>query len=177
MAAIHTRLLGNCFCARRIGNGQDGDGRRGVRGSDGTEHALFQIGLTADMVDDALLDGIAEEAVHGEVAPFRILLSGGKSHALGMAAIFITAVRAKRGHLDMMLTVSHDDYTEVRPDGEGSRKQCDDLIGRGTGGDIEVLWLTPEQQIPDAAARKQGLMTGVAEFLDDACGGGKHGSG
>jgi hypothetical protein len=26
-------LLANCFCARRIGNGHDGDGRRGVRGS------------------------------------------------------------------------------------------------------------------------------------------------
>ena len=26
-------IAGNCFCARRIGNGQDGDGRRGVRGS------------------------------------------------------------------------------------------------------------------------------------------------
>ena len=34
MKICRTRLLGNCFRARRTGNGQNGDGRRGVRGSD-----------------------------------------------------------------------------------------------------------------------------------------------
>ena len=33
-------LLGNCFRARRTGNGQNGDGRRGVRGSDRPLSAL-----------------------------------------------------------------------------------------------------------------------------------------
>ncbi len=31
------KLLGNCFRARRTGNGQNGDGRRGVWGYGGSE--------------------------------------------------------------------------------------------------------------------------------------------
>ena len=48
--ALNVLLLGICFCVRRTGNGQNGDGRRGVRGSDvsGTDgqrnsHATCQV--------------------------------------------------------------------------------------------------------------------------------------
>ena len=37
-------LQGNRFCARRTGNGQNGDGRRGVRGSDGDSFHILSSG-------------------------------------------------------------------------------------------------------------------------------------
>ena len=35
--SVKASLQGNCFRARRTGNGQNADGRRGVRGSGGSE--------------------------------------------------------------------------------------------------------------------------------------------
>ena len=44
-------------------------------------------------------------------------------------------------------------------------------VGRGAGGDVEVLWLEAEQEIADAAAGEVGLMAcGSQGQHDVACG-------
>jgi len=55
-------LLGNCFRARRTGNGQNGDGRRGVRGSDKPGFYPFCAELTRGMKANAPKTGLTTRA-------------------------------------------------------------------------------------------------------------------
>src|SRR5260370_41694365 len=55
----------------------------------------------------------------------------------------------------------------MRSDRERLREERDDLVRRGRRGNVEILRLHAEQQVPDATSGKEGLMAGCAEALRD----------
>ena len=55
----------------------------------------------------------------------------------------------------------------MRADGEGLGEEGDDLIGRGGGGDVEVLGREAEQQVAHASAGEEGLVARVAQAAGD----------
>jgi len=56
---------------------------------------------------------------------------------------------------------------KAAPDQTAARKDVLDFLGRGIGGDVEVLGGFPEQQVPDAAANDVSLEARLLELPYD----------
>ena len=104
--------------------------------------------------------------IDGQVPPGQIFLNGlGKFDRIRMAAIGIAAVRAEGGDLVSPVRGLHRDGAVLQSRGKGRRAEdLHDLLGPGGGGNIPVLRLTAQLQIPDAAAHQIGA---IAPALDD----------
>ena len=138
--------------------------------------------------------GVVVHGVDGEVAPRRVLLLRAPhvvaQHApagvhrvlhagqlaLGRALVAadvgglrVVHVGAEGGDLDHLVLAPaakhHVHDAKAPPDDEGAPEQLLDLLGRGAGGDVEILGLEPQQQIAHRAADDVGL---VPRFLERA---------
>ena len=119
-------------------------------------------------------EGVEQHAVDGEVAAEDVLAgAGGEADGVGAAAVGVGAVGAEGGDLggdvrSAGLRRADEDDAEVGSDREGAGKRASDLVGRGGGGDVVVLWGEAEEEVADAAAGEEGLMAGGAERARDA---------
>ena len=69
----------------------------------------------------------------------------------------VAAVAAEGGHFQQVLAEHHVHDLEAAADDEGAPEQALDLLGRGVGGDVEVLGLHAQQQVAHGAAHHEGL--------------------
>ena len=159
------------------------------RGADGAEDAGGKIGLTAYQIEDGgggegdgvvgvvfKGDGIEEHAVDGEVAALDVVSGvGGEADAVGAAAVGVGSVMAEGGDLGWGLAFyfAHDeDDAEVGTYLEGTGEESGDLRGGGAGGDVEIFRSEVEEEIANAAAGEECLMTRCTQGCGDgACGG------
>ena len=150
-----------------------GEAQGGV--ADGADDAASEVFAAVDEVERGgcgvarcfIFDGIEEHSVDGEVAAEYIFARvGGVTHCIGTAAVGVGAVGAEGGDLggdlDVVDLIADEDNAEVRADGEGLGEEGDDLIGRGGGGDVEVLGREAQQQVAHASAGEEGLMARIA---------------
>ena len=135
--------------------------------------------MPADVVQKLFCDWVVEHAVDGEVAARHIVARvGGVAHRIRAAAVRVRAIGAEGGDLGFELGFrvvgvrrDHKHHAEMRAHGKCARKHVEDDLGRGAGGDVEVLGLAPKQAVAHAAAGVEGLVARGAERLNDRKGG------
>ena len=90
-----------------------------------------------DVVAQHAAGGVDDVALAGEFAPGRLLV------AFDLFGLFGLEVGAKRRHLDhLVVTAAAEDHmhdAKASADDEGAAEQALHLLGRGVGGDVEVL--------------------------------------
>ena len=140
----------------------------------GADDAGAEVAQAADEVDDAPLKRVVEEGVDGEVAALGVVLGGVVGDALGVAAVLVAAVGAEGGDVvgDGVLEDEHD--AEALADAHALRgEEGRDLLGRGGGGDVDVLDGRAAQGIAHAPAGEVGGEAVAAEAADDGLGAGR----
>src|SRR5205085_570832 len=73
--------------------------------ADGPQDPCVQVLTAADIVDKPVFDWIEEHSVDGKIPAQRILFCRGEGHGVGVPAVGVRDVRAKRRHLDFQSTV------------------------------------------------------------------------
>ena len=73
----------------------------------------------------------------------------------------------ERGDFNQSTGLAHVGQPESPADQAAPRKDVLDLLGRGTGCDIEVLGRLAEQQVADAAADDEALVTCLLQLTND----------
>ena len=127
--------------------------------------------LAADVVDDLFGDRVEEQAVDREVAALGVVLGVGERDAVGVAAVAVGGVGAKRGDFDLAgrARAEHRDHAERGADRQraAAAEEVADLVGRGAGGDVVIFGHEAEQLVAHAAAGPQRFEAGRAQLLDD----------
>ncbi len=162
-------------------DGSEGCGFDGVaeaRGeTDGTEHAEFVFGESAgrfaDSPDDfggeiiAAADEIEdftgvvahEKAVNGEIAALDVFFGRlGIDDLVGMAAIGVTEVGAKRGDFDFEGILADEDYAELCADVETLGEKPQNFLRRCICCHVEIRGLALEEDVANASANEKGLV-------------------
>jgi len=122
---------------------------------------------------------VVVEGVDGEVAAQGVFVDVAEhvvaqQHALGalhcapVAVAIVTG--AEGGHLDHFPPHVDVDDLEAPTDYPGAAEQVLDLLGGGVGGDIEILGVLAENDVPHAAADQIGLKLVFTEYVyNPAC--------
>ena len=76
-------------------------------------------------------------------------------------------VAAEGGDFDDLAAKSDVDDSKAPADDAGVAKQGIHFLGGGIGGDVEVLGVTPQEQVANRAADKVGLMPLAAQARHD----------
>ncbi len=136
--------------------------------ADRADHMILQVGFPADVVKLLAREGVEEQAVDGEVAAQCVFARAGlEAHTLGAAAVVVVEIAAESGNFDRGVFRSNEYHAELRADQSRTGKQGDDLVGMGVGGDIVVLRVAAQQEVPHAAPDQQGLVPVLTEPPDD----------
>ena len=160
--------------------------------ADHAQHAVARVLQALVVVHHDLRLRVVVHGVDGEVAADRVFFLrapdvvaqhapagiDGVLHAreFGLAGAFVAGNRlgggvvevgAEGGHLDDLVLAAaaeHDVHDAKAPaDDEGTPEQALDLLGRGVGGDVEVLGAQPQQQVAHGAPDHIGLVACVLE--------------
>ena len=85
-------------------------------------------------------------------------------HLLGGGAVHVGAEGRDLDHLVLAAAAVHHVHDAKAPaDDEGAAEQALDLLGRGVGGDVEVLGPQADQQVAHRAADDVGLVAGLLQ--------------
>jgi hypothetical protein len=118
---------------------------------------------------------IVEQRVDGEVAAGGILFLGAE-HVVAQDApvfvrhLFIRVVAlpgAEGGYLHRVIAEHDVHQPEAPADDARAPERAAYLLGRGTGGDVEILGLEPEQQVAHRAADDVGGEAFLLQGTDD----------
>ena len=74
---------------------------------------------------------------------------------------------AEGGNFNNLATEMHVHDTKAATDDAGIAEGASDLVGRGIGGDIEILGFEPQQQVAHAATHDIGFETGIDETIEN----------
>src|SRR5579871_1782386 len=148
--------------------------------ADSANDALLQVFASADVVQDFARIGIEQKAVDGEVAALhvhaRIL---GELDFVRMAAVRISAVTAEgcdlNGVIGGLASVGVAKYrdkhhAELSAHGKRLRKDADDFMRRGGGGNVIVGGFAIKKQVAHAASDEIGGVSLFAQREGDARG-------
>ena len=138
--------------------------------ADGAEDFVIEVVPAADEVEEAVIDGVEEEAIDGEVAAFGVFLGGGELNFGGSSAIEIDAVVAEGGDFDDAWANADEDDAERLTDGLGVAEEGPNLRRQGVGGNVVILGFQAKQQVAHAAAGKIGYVARIAQGADDGKG-------
>jgi hypothetical protein len=112
-----------------------------------------------------------EQTVDGEVTAGNIFPSGrGVDHLVGVASIGITDIAAKRGNFNVDAVTRNEHDTELSTDTDRIRKQFHNTRGSGVGRHVVISGIALEEEIADAAANQQGVVTVPLEGCADRIG-------
>jgi hypothetical protein len=179
--------------ARVFADGGEGFGLDGVPEAsgkaDGAEHAKFvfgetpgrltdgaddfagEIGVAADEVKDFAGVVAHEETVDGEITALDVFFGClGIDDLIGMTAIGIAEVGAKRGDFDLKGILADEDDAEMGADIEALRKESQDFVGSGIGGDVVIGGFAMEKDVAHAAANEESLVAVALEYVTDRIG-------
>ena len=111
-----------------------------------------RLDLTRDWVGFAALGifVLGAEIIVAQDAPVFVLLG------------VVAALAAEGRHFQQLLAEHHVHDLEAAADDEGAAEQLLYFFRRRVGGDVEVFWFHPEQQVAHGAAHHEGL---EARFL------------
>jgi len=146
-------------------------GEAGEGIADGADLLGSEVGLTLNVVEEFIFEGIKKHAVDGEVAPLGILLGGGEGDGGGAATVEVGSVDAEGGDFKNVVIEAEADDAEglaLRIGGFGEKGL--DFVGGGRGGDIDIGIGAVEESIADATSGVNGDVTGLGKFLNDLFG-------
>jgi hypothetical protein len=100
-----------------------------------------------------------EETVDGEIAALDVFLGGlGIDDLVGMAAIGVAEVGAKRGDLDFERIVTDEDYAELRAYIEAVGEDPQNFLRLCVCCNVIILGLAMEKDVAHAASDEKGLV-------------------
>ncbi len=159
-----------------------------VRVADGTDAAVLDVLVAADVVDDGEVVNVVEEGVEGEVAPPGVLLrrsehvvaqdlavlaldDAGQSRRqlcrsgvrLGRRVVGVIDGRAEGGHLHDLVAEVNVGQPEPAPHQPAVAEDLLDPGGRGIVDHVHVLGPAPQQQVADPAAHDVGRVAVAAQ--------------
>ncbi len=150
----------------------------GLGVADQADRAGLDVAHAVHEVPDREISDVVVEGVDGEVAAPGVLLDGaegvvlddaaGRVQDLPVLALQVLVAQAAEGrHLDDL--VPEPDVHQAEPAADEPRiaEQRPDLLGTGVRGDVEVLGLAVQQQIPHPAAHDEGLIPAILEAVED----------
>src|SRR5258708_10564008 len=112
-----------------------------------------------------------QQAVDGKVAGVNILLGRFRiNHTVRVAAVAVAHIRAECGGFGLAPITRNQDYPELRANGDALRKKCHRLLRRRIGCYIIVSRLTAQEQVANASAHEQRLITTAPERVTDRVG-------
>src|SRR5205823_4529922 len=101
----------------------------------------LEVCAATDEIENAVFEGVEEQAIDREVTAFGVFLRGGELDFGGASAVEVGAVGAEGGDFDDALAQADEDDTEGLPHGLRDAEERADFGGRGIGGDVVVLGL------------------------------------
>ena len=133
---------------------------------------FFRSAWPPDVVDHLVRERVQEHPVDREIAAGGVELGRAEDDRLGPPAVDVGAIAAKSRDLDFDARLRdggpnpHD--AERDPDGDRAERQDrHDLFGGRRGGDVVVRGRFAQDQVADAAARPERLVTGLLQPADD----------
>src|SRR5260370_30908356 len=112
-----------------------------------------------------------QQTVDGKVAALNILLGRFRiNHTVRVAAVAVAHSRGECGDFDVEPMTGNQDYPELRANGDALRKKCHRLLRRRIGCYIIVSRLTAQEQVANASAHEQRLITTAPERVTDRVG-------
>ena len=125
---------------------------------------------------------VVVQGVDGEVPPHRVFLQGAEhvvAHdAAGFVLVAVAALvgggAAEGGDFDGFRPAHDVDDLEAAADDAGAAEQGAHLVRLGVGGDVEILGLPAQHQVPHRAAHHVGLVAGVLQGVGDLEGAGRN---
>jgi hypothetical protein len=121
-------------------------------------------------VDHRFVGRVVVQRVDGEVAPrgvvgLRAEHVVGEHPAVRIDRLLAAGSGAKGGHFDRFRAEHHVHEPEAAADDDRAPEVRLDLLGRGIGGDVEVLRRHADQQVAHGAADEVGMMPGLLQRL------------
>ena len=137
--------------------------------ADDAHAALAEIGHAAVPVEDRLGGRVVVQGVHREVAARGVLLARAVDVVAQNAPRFLVHLAGRRGaeggHLDHLVLEHRVHELEATADETGPAHVLVDILGKGVGGDVEVLRLHAEHQVAHRAPDDVGLVPVAGEHL------------
>lgn len=131
--------------------------------ADGTDEFFFQVGLSADVINNFVFNGIPEHSIDGEVSTLGVLFGAAEVDAVGAAAVLITGVFTKCGDFSLESVFDNHDDAEGFADGDGFGKKGFNLFGQGIGGNVVIFWNTSHQPVAHRPAGDECGEAGVPD--------------
>src|SRR5579884_1684351 len=136
--------------------------------ANGSYQAPLEILPAAGIVDHLAAERVAHQRVDGEVPAQDVLARiRFETDTLGVAAIVVRFVTAKRNYLNGLAAVRHQHDPKLRSHLLGPRPQRQHLVRTGVGGNVVIFGVAAEQRIPHAAAHEPSLEAVRPESGDD----------
>src|SRR6516164_947691 len=109
------------------------------RVADGANATPADVSLAVNEIEEAVFDGVVQQAVDGEVAPPHVLLRRlGVADLARVAAVRVTPVAAEGCHFDCATILGHSDHTEVSTHCQAAGVESQDLFRSGISGYVIV---------------------------------------
>jgi hypothetical protein len=100
-----------------------------------------------------------KETVNGEIAALDVFLGRlGIDDLVGMAAIGVTEVGAKRGDFDFEGAVANEDHAELRTDVETVGEETQNFLRLCVCRNVEIRGFALEKDVANAAANEKSLV-------------------
>jgi len=128
--------------------------------TDGANDVGVEIGAASDEIEDFVGVMTHEEAVDGEIAARDVVLCGsGENDLVGMAAVGIAEIAAEGGDFDFEIVVRDEDDTELSTYSKTAGKKMKNTFRGSVGSDVVIGGRAAEQEITDATANEECLVT------------------
>ena len=143
------------------------------RMADHAQRFSFDVGHSVVIVDHGFRHRVVIQRVDREIAPRGVFLLRAEDVVaqdapllVGLCALAVVA--AESGDLDGFRTHSHVHDLETPADEARAPETPSHLLGRGIGGDVEILGGDADQEVAHGAADDESLVALVLECFDDA---------
>ena len=156
----------------------------GLRIADQSQHALADIVDAARVVPHREIGDVVIKRIRREIAPPDVLVDRAidvvaqnasalvvRARVVELAVVFVVNLRRRRRgtecrDLDDLVTVVHVGEAEAPPDQPAVAKQPADVFRQRVSRDVKILGLDAEQQVADAAADEERLVTSVLQAVE-----------
>ena len=149
------------------------------RVADQTQQTVADVMHAIGVVQNALADRIVVQGVDGEIAALRVFFQGAVhvvtqdatagvvGRTVAVTLVVFGVGRTEGGDFDDLTAEMHVDQLEAPTNDARVAELGTDLLGRGAGGDVEVLGRDAQHQVADAATNQICLVARTLQALDD----------
>ena len=134
--------------------------------TDRADHFQTQIRFAADPIAQLVLDGVIEQAIHGEIAPQRIRLGIPENHLARPAPILVIGLSTKSRDLKLVVSLQDDNDAKFSAHSDGAGKKSLDLFRERGGYNVKIIGLAAQQKVANTAADPKGGKSSLLQAPD-----------